>query len=95
MAHKGMGFFDSRGGFYRTPEEATVSDLATLLGRIGDGEESLAPGIAYLLLERRGEIERIYAEHDAMMGEYEAMRAAQANSNVAKLPRRPTGTEQG
>jgi len=43
MAHKGIGFFDGRGHFFKTPDEATISDLAALLGRIGDGE-SLAPG---------------------------------------------------
>ena len=57
MARKGTGFFDARGHFFKSPEEATVSDLASILGKIGDGE-SLAPGIACTLLDRRGEIER-------------------------------------
>lgn len=68
MAHQGMGFFDSKGQFFKTPEEATQSDLSALLGRIGDGD-SLAPGIAVMLLERRAEVERIFAEHDAMIAE--------------------------
>lgn len=80
MAHRGTGFFDSRGLFHKTPEEATVSDLATILGKIGDGE-SLAPGIAYMLLDRRGEIERLYAEHDVMMAEHEA----NGDTNVTRL----------
>ena len=37
MAHKGIGFFDGRGHFFKTPDEATISDLSALLGRIGDG----------------------------------------------------------
>jgi hypothetical protein len=45
MAHKGIGYFDSRGHFFKTPEDATLSDLSMLLGRIGEGD-SLAPGIA-------------------------------------------------
>ncbi len=70
MARKGTGFFDARGHFFNSPEEATVSDLASILGKIGDGE-SLAPGIACTLLDRRGEIERLFAEHDAMMADYQ------------------------
>ena len=70
MAHRGTGFFDTRGHFFKTPEEATVSDLAGILGKIGEGE-SLAPGIAHMLLDRRSEIERLFAEHDAMMADHQ------------------------
>ncbi len=74
MARKGTGFFDARGHYFKTPEEATVSDLAGILGKIGDGE-SLAPGIANMMLDRRSEIERLFAEHDAMMAEYQPVGA--------------------
>lgn len=66
MAHIGNGYFDKRGHFFKTPEEATVSDIAAILGRIGDGE-SLAPGIAQMLLDRRLDIEEIFVQHDAML----------------------------
>lgn len=79
MAHKGIGFFDGRGHFFKTPDEATISDLAAILGRIGDGE-SLAPGIAQTLLSRRADLERLFVEHDAMV--------ADNGANVAKLPER-------
>ena len=62
MAHTGTGFFDRKGNFFKSARDATVSDIAGLLGQIGEGE-SLAPGIAYMLLERRSEIERLFAEH--------------------------------
>lgn len=68
MAKSGKGFFDRKGQFFRSPEEATASDLAALLGKIGDGD-SLAPGIANILLDKRADIERIYAEHDLMTQE--------------------------
>ncbi len=68
MAKKGTAFFDRKGQFFKSARDATVSDLASLLGQIGEGE-SLAPGIAHMLLERRGEIERLFAEHDEMMAE--------------------------
>jgi hypothetical protein len=92
MAHTGTGFFDRKGHFFKTAREATMSDLAALLGQIGEGE-SLAPGIASLLLERRAEIERLFAEHDTMLEEEAVMKAARGSSeplgNVAKLPSRP------
>jgi hypothetical protein len=91
MARTGTGFFDRKGHFFKAARDATVSDLAGLLGQIGEGE-SLAPGIASLLLERRTEIEALFAEHDAMFKEEEAMKAAllsEAPDNVAQLPTRP------
>ena len=63
MAHRGTGFFDTRGNYHKTPEDATIADLAGILGKIGDGD-SLAPGIAQMLLQRRTEIERLFGEHD-------------------------------
>jgi hypothetical protein len=81
MAHTGIGFFDSRGHFFKTPEEATLSDLALMLGRIGEGD-SLAPGIATMLLERRAELDRIFAEHDELKREQAAAKAERPASNV-------------
>jgi hypothetical protein len=66
MANSGTAYFDSKGHFFKTPEEATTSDLAAILGRVGDGE-SLAPGIAKTLYQKRIEIERIFADHDEML----------------------------
>ena len=86
MAKKGTAFFDNKGQFFRTPEEASLSDLAALLGKIGDGE-SLAPGIAFMLLEKRDEIEAIFAEHDEMKHEEaEAAKASLEAANVTELP---------
>lgn len=71
MAKKGTGYFDRRGHFFKTPRDATASDIAALLGQIGEGE-SLAPGIAQMLIERRADIERLFAEHDEMMADHES-----------------------
>ncbi len=87
MAHQGIGFFNNRNQYFKTPEEATTSDLSALLGRIGDGD-SLAPGIAAMLLERRSEIETIFAEHDEMVeqaGKF-GIRPGFAADNVTALP---------
>lgn len=66
MAKRSIGFFDNVGRYFSTSEEATISDLAATLGRVGDGD-SLAPGIAKLLFQKRAEIDRIFAEHDSMI----------------------------
>ncbi|MEM7779921.1 MAG: hypothetical protein AAF697_05960 [Pseudomonadota bacterium] len=68
MANRGTGYFDRRGQFFKTAIAATESDLAAMLGQIGDGE-SLAPGIAHTLMEKRAEIEHLFAEHDVMLAE--------------------------
>ncbi|MFL0356861.1 hypothetical protein ACI5KX_10330 [Erythrobacter sp. GH1-10] len=93
MARKGTGYFDRKGHFFKTARDATVSDLAATLGQIGDGE-SLAPGIAHTLLEKRAEIEALFAEHDAMMADEEAAQGptfVSIGSRVAKLPEREAG----
>lgn len=92
MARKGTGYFDGKGKFFKTGREATESDLASLFGQIGEGE-SLAPGIAHMLLEKREQIERLFEEHDAMMAEEEAKSSARLTDispKVSKLPR-PAG----
>lgn len=88
MAKKGTGYFDRKGHFFKTGREATESDLAALLGQIGDGE-SLAPGISHMLLERRADVERLFAEHDEMMAEDAPVSAAiltDVSDKVTKLP---------
>jgi hypothetical protein len=83
MANSGIGFFDRRGEYFRTPEEATISDLSSILGRIGEGD-SIAPGIAVMLLDRRSEIEQIFAEHDRMC---ESKKSSEGDREVVVLKR--------
>ena len=87
MARKGTGYFDRKGHFFKNPRDATASDLAALLGQIGDGE-SLAPGIAQMMIERRREIEQLFAEHDEMMVEHET-NVTDISDKVAHLQGRP------
>jgi hypothetical protein len=81
VAVRGYGYFDRRGQFFKSPEEATISDIAALLGRVGEGD-SLAPGIAKILLDRRREIENVLADHDAMV----ASRAEEISVRPAIVP---------
>ncbi|UAB76904.1 hypothetical protein INR77_08560 [Erythrobacter sp. SCSIO 43205] len=83
MARKGTGYFDRKGHFFKTARDATVSDIAGLLGQIGEGE-SLAPGIAHMILEKRQEIEQLFRDHDAMV---EDELANDTTGKVAVLPR--------
>ncbi len=85
MAKKGTGYFDRKGQFFKSAREATASDIAGLLGQIGDGE-SLAPGIAHMLIEKREEIERLFAEHDEMTQAEGALDGG-TSGKVTKLPR--------
>ncbi len=84
MANSGIGYFDQRGEYFRTPAEATISDLAGILGKIGEGD-SLAPGIAVMLLDKREEIEEVFTEHDRMAN-LESEKSD--DSEVVALPRR-------
>jgi hypothetical protein len=84
MAHTGTGYFDRKGQYFEEPGLASISDLATLLGRIGDGE-SMAEGIAHLILERRSEIMAIFAEHEAMLAARQTAEATAAGNVVTSL----------
>ena len=84
MARSGRGYFDRKGNFFKTPQDATISDLAALLGQIGEGE-SLAPGIAFMLLERRKEIETLFADHDAMVSEAADEKVSPIHAKVSEI----------
>lgn len=66
MARAGTGFFDNSGNFFKSAEDATVSDLAALFSRMGE-DENAAFLAARIVLERRGEIAKVLAEHDALV----------------------------
>lgn len=66
MANRGVGYFDSKGQYFKTAQEATMSDIAALLGRMGEGD-SLAPGIAKIIFDKRRDIEHIFRDHDDMV----------------------------
>jgi hypothetical protein len=82
MAVRGVGYFDLKGNYFRTPEDATLSDLAGLLGRMGEGD-SLAPGIARILFDKRHEIEAVFRSYDEMT---EVSGQQAATSNVRPFP---------
>jgi hypothetical protein len=65
MAKAIEAYKDERGNLHDTPASAIVADIAAALGRVGD-EGGLTNGVAKLILEKRGEIERAFADFDLL-----------------------------
>lgn len=65
MATECIAYRDGRGELYATAERATLADLASVLGRVGE-DGGMTNGVAKLIFERRKDIERVFAEHDAI-----------------------------
>lgn len=65
MAVECTAYRDSKGGLHQTPEKATLEDLAAVLGRVGE-KGGMTAGVAKLILDKRADIEHIFAEHDKM-----------------------------
>jgi hypothetical protein len=67
MAKAVEAYRDERGFFYNSPADAVLADLAAAFGRVGD-EGGLTQGVARLVLEKRAEIERAFADLDRLTG---------------------------
>ncbi|MDE2595976.1 MAG: hypothetical protein KGL44_03765 [Sphingomonadales bacterium] len=67
MANVAPAFADNAGEVYASPEAAVLSDLAAALGRT-TADSGITGGLAMLILDKRAEIERAFADLDAMTG---------------------------
>lgn len=67
MAIECTAYRDMKGGLHSTPEKATLADLASVLGRVGE-EGGMTSGVAKLIFDKREEIERVFLEHDEIVG---------------------------
>ena len=65
MAKAIEAYQDERGNLHDSPTSAIVADIAAALGRVGD-EGGLTTGVAKLILEKRSEIERAFADFDSL-----------------------------
>lgn len=74
MASECIAYRDSRGGLHGNAARATLEDLAGVLGRVGD-EGGMTPGVARVVFDKRVEIEKVFAEYDAMIAASTASRA--------------------
>ncbi|WP_404479570.1 hypothetical protein [Novosphingobium sp. BL-52-GroH] len=75
MASECTAYRDSKGGLHSSPEKATLEDLAGVLGRVGD-EGGMTGGVARMIFDKRVEIERVFAEHDAIVARSAEAKAA-------------------
>ncbi|GFE77646.1 hypothetical protein [Novosphingobium sp. TCA1] len=66
MATECTAYRDSKGTLHSSLEKATLEDLAAVLGRVGD-EGGMTSGVARMIFDKRSEIERVFAEHDALV----------------------------
>ncbi|WP_298174633.1 hypothetical protein [Novosphingobium sp.] len=71
MAKVVTAFADNSGAIHAAPIDAILVDLTAVLGRIG-AEGGLTTGLAQIILEKRSEIEMIFADFDAMTAATEA-----------------------
>ena len=82
MATECTAYRDGKGALHATPEKATLADLAAVLGRVGE-EGGMTAGVAKLLLDKRDELERVFAEHDAMIAKGHA--ADKVSADVVRI----------
>jgi hypothetical protein len=80
MAKAVEAYRDERGNLHDNAVNAVLSDLAAALGRVGD-EGGLTPGVARLVLEKRADIERAFADLDHLI----AKKGDEPASEVAVL----------
>lgn len=65
MAKVVPAFADNRGMVHTSAEQAVLSDIETVLGRIG-ADAGITSGLAQKILEKRTEIEAAFADYDAL-----------------------------
>lgn len=65
MAKATTAFLDNTGKLHTSAETAVLSDIAQILGRIG-ADAGLVLGIAQKILEKRDELEAVFAEYDQL-----------------------------
>lgn len=67
MATAVEAYRDNKGNLHHDPSSAIISDIAAVLGRVGD-EGGLTEGVSRLILEKRGELETAFADLDRLEG---------------------------
>lgn len=77
MAKIMPAFMDIAGQVHASAEAAVLSDLAAALGRT-TADSGITGGLAKLILDKRAEIERAFADLDAMKKPQPAYRKARS-----------------
>lgn len=61
-----FAYADNAGTMHSAPIDAAVADIATILGRIG-ADSGIAAGIARKIIDKRADLEAVFAELDQMV----------------------------
>lgn len=67
MAKIATAYTDNQGKLHSSAEAAVLAAMTVILGRIG-AESALTAGLAQRIIEKRAEIEALFADLDAMTG---------------------------
>jgi len=70
MAKAVQAYADDTGQIHASAENAILADLTNILGRVG-AEGGITQGLAHLILKKRPEIERVFADLDAISADQE------------------------
>lgn len=65
MASVTFAYADNAGTLHTAPIDAALADISTILGRIG-AETGITSGLAKLIIEKRAELEAVFADLDHM-----------------------------
>ena len=69
---------------HETPQEAVIADIGAALGRVGD-EGGLTKGVAKLVLEKRRQIEKAFADLDSLLAQQPHIEESVEEANVHHL----------
>lgn len=72
MASVIFAYADNSGNLHTAPIDAALADISTILGRIG-AETGITSGLAKLIIEKRAELEAVFADLDQMTAHAKAL----------------------
>ncbi len=84
MAVSIEAYRDDRGHVHDNPEDAVIADIAAALGRVGE-EGGLTNGVAKLILDKRAQIERAFADLDRLVAQQPEIIETVDEPNVRQL----------
>ena len=70
---------------HETAQEAVIADIGAALGRVGD-EGGLTKGVAKLVLDKRRQIEKAFADLDSLLAQQPEIDVSVEGPNVHHLP---------
>ena len=78
MGKLALACVDNSGTFHNDPQDAAIADLSAVLGRVG-AESGITNGLAKMILEKRADIEKVFADLDEMVSGFPVSRSRSAS----------------